>query len=412
VSAPLHRPEPTPPSLERAGFVASDGRSLLLLEASATLVQQRVPGIAGLLAAGSHAAGEAVWASHSGRWVSLSDLDLYAILDGEASRRQAQDRFRRERPDPEELFAIGLAAPLEVAFLTAAGLARLPARPGTLALRRYGCLLRGRSGWLELVPEFAPADIAAEEIALLIENRAFELLAAWPDLDAARPLARLQARHAILKTALDLARAAALRAGELPPRARDLAEWWRAHAASGAELEPLLATAVAWRRSGAVDAPVEVVRREWDVAAACWTRAWRALGPGEVDPARLVLRRARRARLRRRLRQALHHPVRSGLGPELRGRLRHALAGTPQHRVNASAALLLLAATEGSRADAAAGPAEAGRVPILQPWAARTLAALGVVSPKGRADWARAAREVVRAWDCWMLDGQRTAERE
>jgi hypothetical protein len=80
--------------------------------------------------------------------------------------------------------------------------------------------------------------------------------------------------------------------------------------------------------------------------------------------------------------------------------LRHALRGTPQHRVNAAAAVLLLAADErGTTAE-----------PRLPEPGVRALAALGVVEARARADWAEAARTVVRAWDRWVLDGQRTEE--
>jgi hypothetical protein len=121
------------------------------------------------------------------------------------------------------------------------------------------------------------------------------------------------------------------------------------------------------------------------------------VGPSYDD----AIRGARRARLRRRLRRALSWPTRSGLGPSLAGRLRYALCGTPHHRVNASAAILLLAAAE---------EGWSGMDPPLPAPAERSLAALGGAPAAARTDWGAAARAVVGAWDCWVLDGQRTAE--
>jgi hypothetical protein len=131
---------------------------------------------------------------------------------------------------------------------------------------------------------------------------------------------------------------------------------------------------------------------------AAWVATWQALvGPSYDD----AIRGARRARRLRRLRRALSWPVRSGLGPPLAGRLRYALRGTPQHRVNASAAVLLLDAAEGSWN---------GVDPPLPALAKRSLVALGVAPAAARTDWGAAARAVAGAWDCWVLDGQRTAE--
>ena len=80
--------------------------------------------------------------------------------------------------------------------------------------------------------------------------------------------------------------------------------------------------------------------------------------------------------------------------------MRHALRGTPQHRVNAAAAVLLLAASD---------PLARGE-PSLPDAATGALARLGVAADAARAGWPAAARAVVEAWDRWVLDGQRTAE--
>ena len=95
------------------------------------------------------------------------------------------------------------------------------------------------------------------------------------------------------------------------------------------------------------------------------------------------------------MRRALDPAARSGAGPAFAGRMLHLFAGTPQHRVNASASVLVVAAALSSGAIA------------LPAGALRALRALGV---SARVEWDGARAEVVRAWDLWVLDGQRTGE--
>jgi hypothetical protein len=358
-----------------------------------------------LIVGGSHASGSGVWVALGGRDLCLSDLDIYAVVRDRDAQRAAEIRARAGRPGLRaRLLDWGLAAPLEVAFLVPADLARLPARPATLELARHGLVIAGDPAWRDRVPRWEPADVSREEILLLHENRAFELLLAWPSLAAPAPLTRLQARHAVLKCALDVVRVEALGRGEYPEGPGALVEWaGRSDGpASGgcgrAAFLALLETAVAWRAGRVAEIDAAGARDVWRTVAAAWVEAWQArVGPSYDD----AVRSARRARLRRRLRRAFSWPTRSGLGPPLAGRLRHALSGTPQHRVNASAAVLLLAAAE--EGWSGAGPP----VPTL---ARRSLAALGVVPAAECADWAAAARAVAGAWDRWVLDGQRTVE--
>ena len=75
----------------------------------------------------------------------------------------------------------------------------------------------------------------------------------------------------------------------------------------------------------------------------------------------------------------------------------HAPLGTLQHRVHASAALLLLAAGAGSEHT------------LPQP-TAQALERLGVVPRGAGTSFEDARHKVARAWDRWLLDGQRTAE--
>jgi hypothetical protein len=127
-----------------------------------------------------------------------------------------------------------------------------------------------------------------------------------------------------------------------------------------------------------------------------WCAVWWVVhGEGPREPWARALRVAARAPMRRRARQALVAASRGAASSPIGARVRAALAGTPQHRVNGSAAVLLLAAS------LSAGP------PALPVGALRALRALDVTPA---ADWDEARRDVVRAWDLWVLDGQRTAE--
>ena len=357
-----------------------------------------------LIVGGSHASGSGVWVALEGRELCLSDLDVYAVVRDRAAQRAAVARARADRPGLRaRLLDWGLAAPLEVAFVVPRDLAGLPARPATLELARHGLVVSGDPAWRDRVPRWGPADVSREEILLLHENRAFELLLAWPSLGARAPLERLQARHAVLKCALDVVRVEALGCGEYPDGPRALAAWVGRSGRSApggparAAFLALLETAVAWRAGQVGELDDAGARDEWRRVAAAWVATWRArVGPSYAA----AVRGARRARLRNRLRRAVSWPARSGLGPPFFQRVRHALGGTPQHRVNASAAVLLLAVAEEGWNGADAP------LPSL---AKRSLDALGVAPAAAATDWAAAARAVVGAWDCWVLDGQRTA---
>ncbi len=363
-----------------------------------------------LVLSGSHAAGEGVWCSWQGRAVTLSDLDLYAILPDEGAVRATQVRARDARPGlAARLLALGLAAPLEVAALTRAGFARVAARPGTIELARSGRVLEGDACVLDALPRFAVRDVSREELLLLLENRGFELLLAHPGLSAADELARLRARHALLKAAADLAAVLALAHGELPAGSAARMAWARSHALSrlasalplehqrGAlALEALWDAAAAWRAGDVHVLSAADAVAEWTAAARAWCAVWWAAHPDAPrEPWARVLRVASRAPIRRRARQALLAASRGGATAPLGSRLRAALAGTPQHRVNGSAAVLLLAA------------ATSAGVPALPVGALRALRVLDVTR---EADWNAARRDVVRAWDVWLHDGQRTAE--
>ena len=364
-----------------------------------------------VLLSGSHASGEAVWAECEGRRLCLSDLDVYVVIATRRERDAAEARARAARPElPAWLLARGFAAPLEVAFHTPSEIERLPPRPGTIELRRHGRVIAGDPAWRERVPAWRPADVPAEEVDLLLENRGPELLLAHPGAGGG-VLDRLRSRHAVLKVALDLAGIAALGAGEYPDGAAARVAWaraagadalpgWLARAAPRAALERLWDDALAWRSAANVRASEpERARADWHAAAAAWCATWWARSArgaaGTIeDPIERAVRFAARARLRRRAREAVWFRSRTGLAPALGSRLRYALRGTPRHRVNASAALLLLAA---SRHGTDALPARE----------TAALARLGVGGPDAR-EWSVARDRVTRAWDQWMLEGMRT----
>jgi hypothetical protein len=377
---------------ERPGGLDDLGEALDLARAWAG------PDRLALIASGSHAAGDAVWARVAGRSLSLSDLDLYAVVPDPAAKRAARGRAEAARAGlVPRLRSIGLAAPLEVAFLTPADLAALPARPGTLELKRTGRVVDGDPSWLERVPGWTARDVGAEEVWLLLENRGFELLwaAHAPGDD---PLVTLQRRHAVLKCALELAAVMALAAGEYPEGAAARVAWATPRWDRSRGEAPPWEAALAWR-SGRVEAlPAAAAAAERLRTAGAWVALWRRLAGDPGDPARpfaAVGRVARRARLRRRVREALWPEPRLARLRTPGGRVRHGLAGTPRHRLHAAAAAQLILET---------ALASGTRVPSgLRSEHRRVLRSLGV---GGEGEAAGAA--LVRAWDRGFLDGQRT----
>jgi hypothetical protein len=358
-----------------------------------------------LIVSGSHAAGEAVWVSHAGRSVSLSDLDLYAVVPDLAAKRAALARARAARAGlGERLLAMGLAAPLEVGFQTPADLAALPARPGTLALRRTGRVVDGDRAWLASVPAWSARDVSAEEIRLLLENRGFELL--WAAHEPADPgraeLVALARRHAVLKCALELAAVLALAAGEYPERACERVAWARPRWDRARSPEPPWEEALAWREGRVAALAPGAARDERRRTVAAWVAVWRWLAGVPADPAdpfAAVRETARRAPLRRRLSRALGADPREACLAGPLARVRHARAGTPWHRLNAAAAAVLIVEAE---RDAVAGRGT-GEPAALEHRHREVLRTLGFAG-----DPARAGEALVRAWDRCILDGQRT----
>lgn len=403
MSAPSRQTAEPAAAFQVAGAPHADA----LREAVALARDWAGDGLVALLLSGSHATGEAVWFEFDGRRFTLSDVDLYAVMRDAGACRTAAERARRGRSAAaERLGAAGIEAPLEVGFLTADGLSRMTARPGTIDLVRHGVAVAGDPAVLGRVPRFSPREVSAEEAGLLLENRGFELLDAWPKLASPEPRVRLHARHATLKAAADLAAVLALRASELPDGTAARIEWARPRVASilaGAlpreladvpmGLDRLWSAALAWRAGDGEVPDRDEAAGEWRRAVRAWCAVWWwHFGGRDREPWGRTLRVARRAPLPRRLRRGL---LAGGAGPARR--LRLALAGTPQHRVNATAAVLLLSAAS------SAGP------PALSVGALRALSALGVTSS---AAWEEARLQALSAWDELVLGGQRgTASR-
>jgi hypothetical protein len=270
-------------------------------------------------------------------------------------------------------------------------------------------VLRGDASVLDAIPRWQPADIGPEEKLRLLENRAFELLWAWQATGST--LALLRARHAILKSALDLAAARCLSLGELPARAAERVARARALGAPASlpswlegawdGLDALWDQALAWRSSRAARAEDPAPEHTWRAAARGWCAAWWAEGATwsrTTEPWERAMALAARGSLARRWRRALApDPARSPeLAPDptiataasptpepLLHRLRHAPAGTPLLRVHGTGAVLLLAAAQSSRE------------PALPSGALRALRRLGVTR---EVRFAAARGEALAAW--------------
>lgn len=402
--------EPVAPTSEAAGSFVS----ARLAPAFAQVRAWAGEALEALVLSGSHAGGDGVWFSSSdGRSVSLSDLDVWAVVRSDDDVRAASARAAAGRAGAREALAgLGLVAPLETGFVTRAGLARMPAKPGTIELRRQGRVIEGDGSVLATIPDYGPDDVSAEERTLLLENRAFELLLAWPALSAGDESARALARHAVLKVAVDLATVGALVQHELPMGRAARIAWGLAHlpasptARSRFDSSPASFSAL-WEAAARFAARPELLdpdaaRREWLECARAWSDTWWRLTAGGADHDdvwRAVEKTARRAPWRRRVRQALEFQPRVGAGPARIERLRAALIGTPRHRVHGAGAALVLAA------------AETGESPGLPSGALRALRAMRIVNPAAATDWESARLETTAAWDRWFHDGVRTEAR-
>jgi hypothetical protein len=238
------------------------------------------------------------------------------------------------------------------------------------------------------VPDWRPRDIDVEERLLLLENRAFDLLAARGMGEG--PLARARRAHAVHKTVHDLALEDALATGTWPADEQERLAVVLARAADPPGDAPDFEAAFAWR-SGHADA-ARISAADPAAAGRALLRRWCALvAPGRAAPDALALveRAAARSPLARRWRRSIQdHARRPGL-ESLWSRVRHAPRGTPQHRLNASAIALLT--------HRCARTSDAARV-------TRTLARLGV-APAADPDRAEAA--LIGRWSLAVLGRER-----
>ena len=350
---------------------------------------------------GSHARGSAVWRSVGGVRAGLSDIDLHVVVRDRPARRAAEHGVAAARPATTRLLRErGLVAPLEVGVHEVEAWCALPARPATLELRESGVVVAGDPAWLDRLPRWSAKDVSTEEVLLLVENRAFELMRA-ERAPAGDPLAVLLAAHAQYKAALDLATVERLLAGAWESSAGERVAAARAARRTRAEIgpEPEWDRALAW----AAGATPEDSVRTADLLAIteCWVRRWMSLAAPEGGDAfdRAALRAAARARPRRRLRLALAPEMPRGTAPPIAERLRFAAAGTPQHRLNASAGAFLAAGVFARRA-----PADAAAIDARL---ARVLTLLGVVVPGRREDVADA---LLATWRSWVVGETRGEE--
>ena len=99
--------------------------------------------------------------------------------------------------------------------------------------------------------------------------------------------------------------------------------------------------------------------------------------------------------MRRGLGASTPDGVQGRLSASVLARVRHALAGTPQHRIHGSAVVLILAA------------AQSPQEPRLPGGALRALARLGVTRSTS---FDAAALDTLRAWDRELHAGLRTAD--
>jgi predicted nucleotidyltransferase len=375
-------PEPVHAPSARTGFPLPEEFGPVLARVRAWSGPRRLAIVLG----GSFASGEACelhLATPDRRY--LSDVDLYVVLPDAGSQRRARALQRAEADwRPAEFLAA-----IEVSFLTPADLATLPARPGTLHLKRHGRVLEGDPRILERIRDWSARDVDREERLLLLENRAFELLEA--ECRSVDPLRNVLRVHAMHKTVLDLALDDALEAGVWPRDARERVRCARDRAIDPLSDTPDFEWAVHWRegRTGGR----EMAAANLGATARALMRRWCALvAPGEARPDVLALagRAAARAPLARRWRRSIQDRSRHAGFESLWSRVRHAPRGTPQHRLNASA-IAVLAHRHGGSPD----PARLERV----------LAALGIVS--ATADPTRAAEELVTRWCRTVLGRER-----
>jgi hypothetical protein len=316
----------------------------------------------------------------SGRWLPLSDLDLFLVV-----ARRTEDLNRRLRAELGRLDPGPFVEhPARPGSFAAADLGRQAPTLGLGELHAASCCLWGDAGWLARFPDPRRTGLPRFEVLRLLLNRCLELVAAWAGRDRWAPWRR---DYALEKAAADLGTAILARHGLLVWGA---GERWRR----------LEACAAGWGVPQAlVDRIGRAVRRRLDPAPAGRTdeEAWREGTPLRElapwirwvrdslvawmdrpgDPRALLAQEGVGSRESlRELRRALEHPPR-GVG---RVRIvRHWLGMRPARTFRTAlgwACLEALAGLDAWRAGTAgpwAGPGAAGpqeALAALSRWAA------------------------------------------
>jgi hypothetical protein len=174
--------------------------------------------IEAIFVCGSFALGDETVVLETDPPVLLSDVDLVVVVKS----LDALFAWRNRRSElGGACEGIGddvcFSGRVDVGVMLAEDLAGLPPRPGVYDMRAKGRVLSGNPRILELIPDYAPAEITTGEALVLIENRMIALI-------DSRPRARLRAEvepyeswYRIARVYTDIAAAAVSIAGAYVP---------------------------------------------------------------------------------------------------------------------------------------------------------------------------------------------------
>ncbi|HEX5133630.1 MAG TPA: hypothetical protein VFX92_14240 [Candidatus Krumholzibacteria bacterium] len=142
--------------------------------------------ITGIFAGGSVARGE-VWAAEvAGVHEIYSDIDLYVLVADGASLEAVRRVMRAATALPaDDGGNVRFVRSVDAGVYTPADLRAQPMRPGTVDLRARRLVLAGDPAAIDACLP-APLPPAAEEALYLLENRAWDALAAPPSTDTGR----------------------------------------------------------------------------------------------------------------------------------------------------------------------------------------------------------------------------------
>ncbi|HOY08707.1 MAG TPA: hypothetical protein PLB05_01370 [Candidatus Omnitrophota bacterium] len=146
-------------------------------------------GAVSVILIGSFARGEALWIDRNGRKQCLSDVEAMAVLEEEKFldrtwRRDFEKALKRALPAGifSEASAEAASAGVvdtSVGFTTKLHLRRLKPHIFTLELKKFGKIICGDPSVLDLIPDYAPADLSRLDALVLLCNRIVEQLKAY-----------------------------------------------------------------------------------------------------------------------------------------------------------------------------------------------------------------------------------------